>query len=189
VTKLVRQSKSTAAAREAKRVADALFARDQLAERAFLLKQEGKSWFAIAEELELPEAQCKELAGEAILRAADLATAGARLARRTIQSARLDRMIMAHWASATQEHDQVVITRDGEREVVSMPPDVKAGEFILKLIAQQSKLEGLDQIEEGAGARTVIISGTDREYVDALRALREQVQEQAKQLTGGEGAE
>jgi hypothetical protein len=85
---------------------------------------------------------------------------------RALTMARLEKLLASHWIDAT-EH-----------------ADTKAADLVLKVMAQQVKLMGLDQPRQAADqVQTLVIGGTSAEYVAALQ----QVVSRTAQLSAAEG--
>ena len=85
---------------------------------------------------------------------------------RALTMARLEKLLASHWVDAT-EH-----------------ADTRAADLILKVLAQQVKLLGLDQQGQAADqVQTLVIGGTSAEYVAALQ----QVVSRSTQLNPAEG--
>jgi hypothetical protein len=84
---------------------------------------------------------------------------------RALTMARLEKLLASHWIDAT-EH-----------------ADTKAADLVLKVMAQQVKLMGLDQLRQTADqVQTLVIGGTSAEYIAALQ----QIAERPAQLTTAE---
>jgi hypothetical protein len=85
---------------------------------------------------------------------------------RALTMARLEKLLASHWVDAT-EH-----------------ADTKAADLVLKVMAQQVKLLGLDQLRQTADqVQTLVIGGTSEEYIAALQ----QIAERPAQLNAAEG--
>jgi hypothetical protein len=144
---------------------------NRLARRAWELKRAGRSWWEIAETLQIPEARGKALVDKAIAAAADLVSEHEKRQLLVMEVERLDALQAAHWDSATEWTEVAGI--DGPQQ---QPPSVKAGEFILKVSAQRARLLGLDEAAStSVTSQTVIVGGTSAEYIDTLRQLRERI--------------
>lgn len=75
---------------------------------------------------------------------------------RALALARYDALLSGHWDAATAEGN------------------VRSAELILKVIAAESKLLGLDPVShEAAQVNTAIVGGDSEEYIAALKAIRE----------------
>ena len=129
---------------------------NKLARKAYELRQAGCSWFAISESLQISEARAGQLVKMTISEAAKLVSDGARQELLTLEVERLDAMQESLWPTA-------------------ISGDTRAIETVLKIIAQRSKMLGLDQADTAASviANTVVIGGTTSEYIAALRAVAE----------------
>jgi hypothetical protein len=142
---------------------------DRISRRAYEMRRAGKSWWEIAEALDIPESRVKKLFDVAISKAADLVSQEEKRKLLIMEVERLDALQNAQWDMATSWTE--IETEDGVR---SVPPSVKAGEFVLKVAAQRARLLGLDEAAvANVAASTVIVGGTSTEYLDALRQLRE----------------
>jgi hypothetical protein len=49
--------------------------------------------------------------------------------------------------------------------------DVKSAHLAVKIIVERAKLLGLDQIPEDAQPRTLVIGGTEEEYIAGLKQV------------------
>jgi hypothetical protein len=127
-------------------------AQDERARRAYDLRKRGRSWWSIAEELEITEGGAKALVANAISAAAELVSAHTRHQLLAMEIARLDDLTDAHW-------DQALF-------------DPRIAELMLKIIAQRAKLLGLESLPAAvATQQTVVVAGTSEEYVAALRLV------------------
>lgn len=164
-----RRSNALKEAEKAIAEAEAQEMRDAQAKRAYAMRLAGKSWWEIAEALELPEAATKDRLADAIRAASALVSEGSKRTLLDMEIARIDHLQASHWTAATESRP--TFNADGEQNGLT-PPDVRAGEFVLKLIMARVKLQGLE--EAGAAdvaSRTVIVAGTSEEYIAALRQL------------------
>lgn len=121
----------------------------ELAKRALRMKRSGMSLFDIAENL-----QMTEMASNAtIRRGLEMAQATIGFAERrellAIEVDRLDALQFAVWDQA-------------------MDGDTRAVETVLKIIAQRSRLLGLEQADTGTTSTTVVVAGNHDAYVAAL---------------------
>lgn len=121
----------------------------ELAKRALRMKRSGMNLFDIAEAL-----QMTEMASNAtIRRGLEMAQATIGFAERrellAVEVDRLDALQHAVWDDA-------------------MDGDVRAVEAALKVIAQRSRLLGLDQVDTGTTSTTVVVAGNHEAYVAAL---------------------
>lgn len=166
---MARKTNALKAAEAAIAEAEAQEMRDAQAKRAYAMRLAGKSWWDIAEALELPEAATRDRLAEAIRAASALVSEGSKRTLLDMEVARIDALQDAHWTAATVSRP--IYDSEGA-QTGTTPPDVRAGEFALKLILARVKLLNL---EEAAAAdvatRTVIIGGTSEEYIAALRQL------------------
>lgn len=146
-TALAASKKAVAEANEAER-------RTELARQAHALRLEGRSWWQISEELKITEALASGLVSDAIKEASSLADEGAKRQMLSLEIARLDALQRAVWAAA-------------------MTGDTRSVETALKIIAQRSKLLGLDDAIAGKQVtnNTIVVPGNPVEYVAALRAM------------------
>jgi hypothetical protein len=73
---------------------------------------------------------------------------------RALTLARLEELLASHWTAATHHGD------------------TKAADLVLKVVAQQIKLLGLDQAGQVAEqVQTVVVAGTSEEYIAALQRV------------------
>ena len=138
--------------------------------RAYKLRLRGMSWWDIAEELELPEAQIKARYHEAIRAAGALVSEGSKRQLLDLEISRLDALMEAHWTRATSSWD----TSDKEGNSITMPADVRAAEFVLKVIRERVDYLGLQDLTHGdISTRTVIIAGgvDQTDYLESLKKL------------------
>lgn len=140
---------------------------DKLARQAFELRLKGRSWWAIAEELQVTESKARGLLDRAIQVASDLVSAHAKTQILAMELERLDALHEAHWTRATEGYSGY--DKDGNE--VEIGPDVRAGEFILKVAQQRARLLGLEDANAGTTHTTVVVGGTSPEYIEALRRI------------------
>lgn len=125
--------------------------RAQQARRAYELRQQGKSWWAVAEELGVSESLARQRVDDAITAAVAMADDQEKRALLAMEVGRMDALQEAYWATA-------------------VGGDVRAAELVLKISAQRAKLLGLDNIGSAAtSTHTVIVQGTSPQYIEALR--------------------
>jgi hypothetical protein len=140
--------------------ADLLEEQNRLARRAYDMRQQGRSWWDIAEELGISEQLAQRRVDEAIARASQLIDDYTKRSMLAMEIGRLDRLQQAFWDDA-------------------IGGDVRSAEFILKVSAQRTKLLGLDDMTSNQQTiSTVIVQGTSNEYIEALRVASR------KELTG-----
>jgi len=127
---------------------------NESARRAWQLRQAGRTWWAIAEDLHLGEGAVKSLVADRIMAASDLVSIGARQEVMLLELARLDALQEAVWPNALL----------GQREYV---------ETALKVMAARAKLLGLEAALTITSTTnsTVVVAGTSAEYVAALRQI------------------
>lgn len=126
-----------------------------LAQRAYRMRRGGKSYFQIAEALQLPEAQVARMVNSAIRAAADLVDIGARRELLLMELDRLDALQDAVWVNA-------------------MDGDEKSVETVLKIIDRRAKFLGLDStIGQVSQINAVVVPSSSEEYAAALRAIAE----------------
>ena len=132
--------------------AQVIEAQNLQARQAYLLRQQGKSWWDIAEALGISERTAQIRVDEAISVAASMVDEFAKRSLLAMEVGRMDALQDAFWATA-------------------IGGDVKAAELVLKISAQRSKLLGLDVIADPSSLthHTVIVSGTSAEYIAALQ--------------------
>jgi len=127
---------------------------DARARKALELRRAGYSFFEIAEKMRLPESQVVGLAHQAITSAAALVSQATKAELLALELDRLDAMQSYVW-------DDV---REG---------DVRAGEYVLKLIAMRMKANGVDNEVQAVTHQTVIITGESSAYRDALARFQQ----------------
>jgi len=138
------------------------------ARRAYELRQAGKSWWEVAEDLQVSEGVAKRLLANAISDAAELVSESAKRQLLVMEVGRLDALMAAHWTRATENHQRV--TRDGE--LYDAGPDLESAKFCADIIMKRAKLTKIDLMTETAQtAQTVVVAGTSEEYVAALRLI------------------
>jgi len=124
---------------------------DMMARRAYDLRTRGTSWWDIAEDLHISEANAKALVATRISAAAALVSDHTKSQLLAMEVARLDAIQEAHWDNALL--------------------DPRSAELMLKVIAQRAKLLGLESATETITQQTVVVAGTSEEYVAALRLV------------------
>ena len=126
-----------------------------LARKAYELRQQGESWWAIAEKLKITERQAGALVSDAISAAADLVNEGAKQSLLAMEVERLDTLQRAVWQDA-------------------IGGDIKAVETALRIIQARAKVLGLDNMPVNTVTNnTIVVAGTPEEYVSALRKVVE----------------
>lgn len=144
---------SLARTRKAAEVADIIELDDARARRAYDLRQAGKSWWAIAEILGITEGQAQMSVDRAVAAASQMVSDHAKRQLLVLEVGRLDELMSAHWDRAVRG-------------------DHRATDSVLKIIAQRTKLLGLDDMSHAAVTQqTVIVAGTSEEYIAALRSV------------------
>lgn len=130
------------------------------------LRQQGKSWPAIAKELGHVSGNSAQRARERYLQ-----RAGLELSKEKREQAlgeeieRLDTLQVGFWEAATLGWP---LPGPDERTL----PDVKAAEVILKIITLRSRLLGLEEPDtSGVSVRTVLVTGDTEQYVATLKKL------------------
>lgn len=169
-----RKSDQLVRTRKAVATADLLEAEDAQARAAFELRQAGKSWWAIAEELGITEGAARVSVDRAVRMVSEMVSDHAKRSLLVTEISRLDALQTAYWGDATQWRTVHETGPDGEDRERREPPNMRAAEFVLKVIAQRSKLLGLDDMSHAAVShQTVIVAGTSEEYIAALRSVAE----------------
>jgi len=136
---------------KAMKEADLLEEQNRQARRAYELRQQGRSWWDIAEDLGISEQLAQRRVDEAIARASQLVDEYTKRSMLAMEVSRLDRLQEAFWTDA-------------------LSGDVRSAEFILKVSAQRTKLLGLDVMTaDRQTISTVIVQGTTTEYIEALQ--------------------
>ena len=167
-----RKSDQLVRTRKAVATADLLEAENAQARRAFELRAAGKSWWAIAEELGVTEGAARISVDRAVTMISEMVSEHAKRALLVTEVARLDALQSAYWEDATTWRTITETGPDGEDRERREPPNMRAAEFVLKVIAQRTKLLGLDDLSHAAVTQqTVIVAGTSEEYIAALRSV------------------
>jgi hypothetical protein len=143
---------STGRVAKAKKAADVLEEQGKQAREAYELRQQGMSWWDIAERLKISERQAMLRVDEAMSVAAAMVDEALKRQLLTMEVSRLDALQSAYWSAA-------------------VTGDVRSAELVLKISGQRSKLLGLDNIQVQSGtSHTVIVAGTSAEYINALQS-------------------
>ena len=143
---------------KSKQQADALEERSRQARQAYELRQQGLSWWEVAERIGISETMAMKRVDEAISMASQLVDEYTKQTMLVMEVSRLDALQYAYWGDAVEG-------------------DVRAAEFVLKVAAQRAKLLGLDNLQQAAQTvNTVIVQGTSSEYIEALRGASKQVE-------------
>jgi len=146
MTTAVRQRKKADAAIKAAERAD-------VALRAYKLRQQGYSWWEVAEDVQVSEAVAGRLINEQLEEAARLIDEGTKRTLLALEVDRLDQLQKGIW-----------------RQAIS--GDLRAVETVLKIISTRAKLLGLDDITiNNITNNTVVIAGNGPDYVEALKAF------------------
>lgn len=147
-------------------------AQDALNRRAFELRRAGKSWWAIAEELEITEGAARMSVDQVVSQVSEMVSEHAKRSLLVMEVDRLDELMAAYWNQAVNWQQVTTVGADGQETTRMEPPNMRAGEFILKVMAQRTKLLGLDDMSHAAVTQqTVIVAGTSEEYIAALRSV------------------
>lgn len=145
MTTVAKRTKATVSQQAAERAEKAL--------RAYRLRQQGYSWWEVAEDVQISEAMAGKLINEQLEEAAKLIDEGTKRTLLALEVDRLDQLQKAIWRQA-------------------IGGDLRAVETVLKIISTRAKLLGLDDITvNNITNNTVVISGTGAEYIDALKAF------------------
>jgi len=146
MTTAIRQRKKADAAIKAAERAD-------VALRAYKLRQQGYSWWEVAEDVQVSEAVAGRLINEQLEEAARLIDEGTKRTLLALEVDRLDQLQKGIW-----------------RQAIS--GDLRAVETVLKIISTRAKLLGLDDITiNNITNNTVVIAGNGPDYVEALKAF------------------
>jgi hypothetical protein len=146
---------STGRVAKSKKAADLLEDQGKQARKAYELRQQGMSWWDIAEHLKISERQAMIRVDEAMSVAAAMVDESLKRQLLTMEVSRLDALQNAYWTDA-------------------LTGDVRSAELVLKISSQRSKLLGLDNIQVQSGSsHTVIVAGTSAEYINALQGATE----------------
>lgn len=126
---------------------------DEKARLAYVMRQDGKSWYTIAKVLGVSETTIQTSVSRAMEQAAAMISAETKRQLLALEADRLDRLQESVWADA-------------------MRGDIRAGEFALKVIMARIKALQLDAIPETTITNnTLVVTGSSEEYVAALRAI------------------
>jgi hypothetical protein len=148
-------STSVAKIKKANTVALVQEKENALARKAYELRQQGDSWWMIAEKLKITERQAGNLVADSISAAADLVNEGAKQSLLAMEIERLDTLQRAIWQDA-------------------IGGDIKAVETALRIIQARAKVLGLDNMPVNTVTNnTIVVAGTPEEYVSALRKVVE----------------
>jgi hypothetical protein len=146
----------------ADQVVSMLDERYAIARQALDLRNKGYSLWEIAELLEISEAEARRGLVAATKAAAELLNEGQKAELLAIEVMRLDRLQTPYFDAAMQG-------------------DVRAADFVLRVIAQRAKLLGLDQsVTIDARKQTVIVAGGEQDYIAALRAVRDKIHSESE---------
>lgn len=130
---------------------------EDLAYTAYRLQQAGHDWQTIADSVGYQNAKTAEVCVRQYLQKAALeVSADQRREALELELARTGRLINAYWD-------------------IALAGEVKAAEFVLKVITLRARLQGLDENAEKTNAttKTIVIAGTPQEYSAALQAFVE----------------
>lgn len=118
----------------------------------------GHSWNEIASMTGYPSAGAAQVSVRAMRQRAALALSSERREEMLdLEMARLEELLKSAWPAA-------------------MSGDLKSAEFTLKVISQQSRMLGLEELSTRTkveGSKTIIIAGTSNEYAAALKQIVE----------------
>lgn len=125
----------------------------ELARKAYELRVAGRSWWEIAEELNLTEAAASTLVHERLRQVASLVDEGSRREMLATELDRLDRLQAAVWTKA-------------------MDGDPKSVSAALAVIDRRAKFLGLEtDTATTVTANTIVVPGPTADYVAALRSV------------------
>ena len=124
----------------------------RVAKAALLLRRQGMSMFDIAEELQLPESECREAIKKGMAKAAQLVSDAAKSELLALEVTRLDALQQAVWPAA-------------------MSGDTRSVDAALKVINQRAKLLGLEETTVDNRNQTVVVAGDSKTYLEALRSV------------------
>ena len=129
---------------------------DEKCTAAVKLRRAGHSWNTVVDQLGYANVQTAMVEVRRYLHAAAVAQSDEDRAQAlALEVERLDELQAAYWDTA-------------------LSGDIKAAEYVLKVIGQRSRLRGLEEIHKSGdtgGTRTVVIAGTSEQYVQALKEL------------------
>lgn len=145
--------KDVVAVKKANSAALLMEKQNEMARRALSMRKMGRSWWDIAESLQISENQASQLVSHAINQAAALVDEGMKRSLLAMEVERLDDLQAAIWADA-------------------LGGDLKAVETTLKIIQARAKVLGLDNIQTTSVTNnTIVVAGTSEEYVAALKRV------------------
>lgn len=127
---------------------------NRMARRAFELRRQGKSFYQIAEIMELPEARVAGMVSGAIRAAANLVSTTEKRELMALEISRLDELQSAVWPLAVSG-------------------DTRAIDSTLKIIQMRAKMLGLEEQVQTNTVQAVIVQGGSTEYREALRMIAE----------------
>jgi len=126
---------------------------DEKAHLAYEMRQDGKSWYSIAKALGLTEGAARTSVHRAMEQAAAYVSEESKRQLLGLEVGRLDRLQESYWGAA-------------------LGGNIRAAEFVLKVIMDRAKLQQLDAIPEtNVTNNTLVVAGSSEEYVAALRAI------------------
>lgn len=128
---------------------------EQRAYEAQKLRTAGHDWKEIATYAGYPSSGAARVSVQTYLQRASLSlSADQKSDALNLEMQRLDTLIKAYWPTA-------------------IGGEVKHAELVLRVIAQQSKMLGLDElnVEKTETQRTIIVTGNTGEYAQALQAV------------------
>lgn len=138
------------------RKADEEAAYHELALRAYKMRQSGEDWVSIAEKCGISINEARTLVGDAIAQASALVGDGTRVQVLEMELSRLDVLQKSLWQQAVEG-------------------DTRSVETVLKVMHARARLLGLDELStqnsQAAATTVVIASGSNEEYVAALKQI------------------
>ena len=125
----------------------------EAAREVWLMRQQGKSNEEISEELSLPPAQVANIVSSTLAKASNDLDGQTRHELLSMELSRLDALQQSLWQAA-------------------LAGDTRSVDTVLKIIDKRTKLLGLEQqTETQATVQTVVVTGNQDSYLEALRTI------------------
>lgn len=129
--------------------------RTKMAHDAYMMRQSGKSWAQVAKALDSDANYVRHLVSDTLREAAALIEDSLKQEMLSFEVGRLDTLQESYWTDA-------------------VTGDIKAAEYVLKVIQSRVKVLGLENNQAASVTNnTIVVSGTPEEYVSALKRISE----------------
>jgi hypothetical protein len=129
--------------------------RTKMAYDAYMMRQSGKSWAQVAKALDSEPNYVRHLVSDTLREAAALIDDSLKQEMLSFEVGRLDTLQESYWTDA-------------------VTGDIKAAEYVLKVIQSRVKVLGLENNQVASVTNnTIVVSGTPEEYVSALKRISE----------------